>query len=1006
MISYAQNFEDVMLWRALGHVENGFYIDLGAQDPLIDSVSLAFYEHGWTGIHVEPTPHYAQLLRNQRPGDTVIQAAVADGPEILTFFEIPDSGISTADPKIAEQHRERGFNIREITVPCVRLSSIFKTCGKRDIHWLKIDVEGFELSALKSWGKAAARPWIIVVESTLPLTQVESFKNWEPLLLRRGYEPVYFDGLNRYFLSRERAALKQAFSAPPNVFDNFSVNGTASTNLHRHLSARHEVSLAEMSLQVSQAKSRVDEIENSLQARKVEYEAHILESAKKLDSRKDEVIYLEQNRARREEEFGTLYRDQSRQVEALLAQLTVLEKEAAAKFLDWQHKAGVEREQSSARFLERETAMGAQLLANEQRFNQQLDVLRVEATTQNLAIEREVAQKLEIVRRDTEQERRELVQAHAARLSDLRQQLLTREREIAAEVRLLQERAIEAQRSVEAVATQRMLLQSNAHSDEVLNLRKAAQALEKSLREQFESHRTEREQLNAQAKTQTDMHIADVARRELQSQKVEEDLIKRKLALETQLKDMQNLKSRLEQDAYNLRLLLGGVRSSLSWRITAPLRLLRSLFSPSRPFDFGRMTDVMTSGALSPIDDTSPLKTLLNPFGSFNMSINPSMRFMITSVVPPIAANHLFNTDLFTLSDEEFLQNAYRLVFRREIDPGGKSHFLGQLKDGATRILVLSLLRFSSEGNETAAMFPQLDAELAIASGAKAIAATFDELAELNGRAFVRAAYLSLLGREPDASGMESCVSLMNGGAAKVELLTELQRSVEGRSRKANADAIMKAIGLYKLSPETALQTSTIIPNAREEHAVDAAPTITNLLACDEQNFVRRAFWVLLGRWPEPEAFMAYFNLLKTGSKRMQLLADIAASPEAYVRSQLIEHIESAIRRYQISAIPLVGAVTQLFLGPIEKRDRISRDLRAIQFENAVRLDAVEQNTIRSRFEIGEINSTVQELARVALSQVELANSRPADYGLLTPRGRRVFDDIVLQRISLNTKVD
>ncbi len=38
--SYAQNFEDVMLWRALKHVSNGYYIDIGAQDPSIDSVSL------------------------------------------------------------------------------------------------------------------------------------------------------------------------------------------------------------------------------------------------------------------------------------------------------------------------------------------------------------------------------------------------------------------------------------------------------------------------------------------------------------------------------------------------------------------------------------------------------------------------------------------------------------------------------------------------------------------------------------------------------------------------------------------------------------------------------------------------------------------------------------------------------------------------------------------------------------------------------------------------------
>ena len=37
--SYAQNFEDVMLWRALKHVQKGTYVDVGAQHPVIDSVS-------------------------------------------------------------------------------------------------------------------------------------------------------------------------------------------------------------------------------------------------------------------------------------------------------------------------------------------------------------------------------------------------------------------------------------------------------------------------------------------------------------------------------------------------------------------------------------------------------------------------------------------------------------------------------------------------------------------------------------------------------------------------------------------------------------------------------------------------------------------------------------------------------------------------------------------------------------------------------------------------------
>ena len=67
IVSFAQNFEDVLLWRALGDVEQGRYLDIGAQDPVADSVSLAFYNAGWRGVHVEPTPAYAELLRKARP---------------------------------------------------------------------------------------------------------------------------------------------------------------------------------------------------------------------------------------------------------------------------------------------------------------------------------------------------------------------------------------------------------------------------------------------------------------------------------------------------------------------------------------------------------------------------------------------------------------------------------------------------------------------------------------------------------------------------------------------------------------------------------------------------------------------------------------------------------------------------------------------------------------------------------------------------------------------------
>ena len=103
LISYAQNFEDVMLWRALKHIERGFYIDIGAQDPVIDSVSLAFYERGWRGVHVEPSPPLAAKLRNARPDEDVIKSAIGDREATIRFFSISETGLSTADRVLGEK---------------------------------------------------------------------------------------------------------------------------------------------------------------------------------------------------------------------------------------------------------------------------------------------------------------------------------------------------------------------------------------------------------------------------------------------------------------------------------------------------------------------------------------------------------------------------------------------------------------------------------------------------------------------------------------------------------------------------------------------------------------------------------------------------------------------------------------------------------------------------------------------------------------------------------------
>jgi hypothetical protein len=220
MISYSQNYEDVILWRALKHVKKGYYIDIGAWDPVVDSVSMFFYTQGWRGIHVEPNPSYAKKLRKARPDEVVIEAAIGESTKPTTLFIIEDTGLTTSSEKFCDEHKQKGFTSETIKVPTRTLASIFDEAGNDDIHWLKIDAEGMEEEVIKSWGNSKALPWVVVVESTLPSTQIETFYG-ENELTKRGYTYVYFDKLNKFYVHKLHSELLTSFKHGPNIFDDF-----------------------------------------------------------------------------------------------------------------------------------------------------------------------------------------------------------------------------------------------------------------------------------------------------------------------------------------------------------------------------------------------------------------------------------------------------------------------------------------------------------------------------------------------------------------------------------------------------------------------------------------------------------------------------------------------------------------------------------------------------------------------------------------------------------------
>jgi FkbM family methyltransferase len=224
--SFAQNGEDVVLWRALGNLETGRYVDVGANDPSLYSISRAFYEHGWRGITIEPVDYFAQRQRDERPDDLLVEAAITSTPgEPVVLHEIPDSGLSTLIGEVSDAHDHAGWKVRDIVVPTRSLNQILDEAGWQglDIHFMTVDVEGAEADVLASIDLAVWRPWILVIEATAPLTTKPTHEEWEPRVLDAGYEYCLFDGLSRYYVAHEHAdRLRGSLDRPANPHDSYT----------------------------------------------------------------------------------------------------------------------------------------------------------------------------------------------------------------------------------------------------------------------------------------------------------------------------------------------------------------------------------------------------------------------------------------------------------------------------------------------------------------------------------------------------------------------------------------------------------------------------------------------------------------------------------------------------------------------------------------------------------------------------------------------------------------
>jgi hypothetical protein len=144
----------------------------------------------------------------------------------LKLFDVCNvRGWATSDAEIANQYRQQGLEVEEIVVPVRRLDSLCAEFAEQQIHFLKIDVEGFEREVLLGMDFQKWRPWILIIEATRPNSQQTQYQSWEPMLIENQYCYAYNDGLNRYYVAQEHSELIDMLAVQPNVFDDYQFIG-------------------------------------------------------------------------------------------------------------------------------------------------------------------------------------------------------------------------------------------------------------------------------------------------------------------------------------------------------------------------------------------------------------------------------------------------------------------------------------------------------------------------------------------------------------------------------------------------------------------------------------------------------------------------------------------------------------------------------------------------------------------------------------------------------------
>lgn len=194
--SYSQDGEDVVLQSFFEGKKNykGTYVDIGAHHPIRFSNTRFFYNRGWSGINIDPTPGSMIPFNLLRSRDINLEIGIGKVPGELIFYCFNEPALNTFDKDLANQRGKLPeYKItKTINVKIETLGAVLRDHlpPKTNIDFFTIDVEGLDLDVLLSNDWTNYSPNYILVEDTDFKWNHPEKSDIYNLLSNKGYEII------------------------------------------------------------------------------------------------------------------------------------------------------------------------------------------------------------------------------------------------------------------------------------------------------------------------------------------------------------------------------------------------------------------------------------------------------------------------------------------------------------------------------------------------------------------------------------------------------------------------------------------------------------------------------------------------------------------------------------------------------------------------------------------------------------------------------------------------